>query len=120
MTNKEKSIAFSNGEFDAVYDCIAPDAVWTVVEENTFTGKNAILANCKEVSSYFASVTTQFETLNVIAENDKVVVNGTAAFFSDKKQLAFVSACDVYEFNSKGQILKITSYCIEKKADQKK
>ena len=96
------------------------DAVWTIVEENTFTGKQAIIANCKEVSSYFASLATQFETVNVITANDKVVVTGTAAFFRNKKLLAFVSACDAYEFTGNGQILKITSYCIPKKADNQK
>ena len=44
MTNKEKSIAFSNGEFDKVYDFIADKAEWTVVEENTFIGKPAASA----------------------------------------------------------------------------
>ena len=52
-------------------------------------------------------------TLNVIAENGKVAVNGTAEFLRDNKRVSFVSACDLYEFNDKGQILKVTSYCIE-------
>ena len=112
MTNKEKSIAFSNGEFDKVYDFISDKAEWTVVEENTFIGKQAIIDSCKQVGSYFKSVTTKFVTLNVIAENGKVVVNGTAEFLRDNKRVSFVSACDLYEFNDKGQILKVTSYCI--------
>jgi ketosteroid isomerase-like protein len=112
MTNKEKSIAFSNGEFDKVYDFIADNAEWIVIEENTFTGKKAIIDNCKQVGSYFKSVTTKFVTLNVIAENGNVAVNGTAEFLRDNKRVSFVSACDLYEFNDKDQILKVTSYCI--------
>ena len=44
-----------------------------------------------------------------------VVVNGTAEFLKDGKQISFISACDIYEFNEDKKIEKITSYCIEKK-----
>lgn len=114
MTTKDIAIAFSNGEFEKLYGFIAANAVWTVVEEDTFTGKQAIIDNCKQVGSYFKSVTTNFETFNVIAEDKKVVVNGTAEFLRDSKQVSFVSACDIYEFNDKDQIQKITSYCIQR------
>ena len=113
MTIKEKSIAFSNGEFEKIYDFIADNAVWTVVEEDTFTGKRAIIENCEQVGNYFKSVKTKFETFNVISENRNVVVNGTAEFLKDNKRVSFVSACDLYEFNDIGQIQKITSYCIQ-------
>lgn len=116
MTQKEKAIAFSNGDFEKIHPFLAADAVWTVVEENTFTGKEAIEANCKQVSLYFRSVTTRFETHHVIEEKNKVVVSGTAAFLRNNKQMAFVSACDVYLFNEKGELQQITSYCIPRKS----
>ncbi|MEO9257866.1 MAG: nuclear transport factor 2 family protein [Crocinitomicaceae bacterium] len=112
MTNKVKSLAFSNGQFEKIYDFIADNAVWTVIEENTFTGKKAIVANCEQVGNYFKSVTTKFETLNVVEDKNKVVVNGTAEFLKNKKRVSFISACDLYEFNHNDQIQKITSYCI--------
>ncbi len=114
MNNKDKSLAFSNGEFEKIYGFIADHAIWTVVEEDTFTGKQAILDNCKNVADYFKSVTTKFETLNVIEENNKVAINGTAEFLKDNKRVSFVSASDLYEFNDNDQIQKITSYCIQK------
>lgn len=113
MTKKDISVAFSNGEFENIYDLIAENAVWTVIKENTFIGKQAIIDNCKQVGAYFKSVTTNFVTLNVISENNTVVVNGTAEFLRDNKQVSFVSACDLYEFNDNNQIQKITSYCIQ-------
>ncbi len=115
MNNKDKSIAFSNGEFETIYDFIADDAVWIVVGENTFTGKKAIIDNCKQVSNYFKTVKTKFEILNAIEDNKKVVVNGTAEFLKDNIRVSFVSACDLYEFNKEGKFEKITSYCIESK-----
>ena len=111
MNNKDKSLAFSNGEFEKIYGFIADNAVWTVVEEDTFTGKKAIIDNCEKVANYFKSVTTKFETLNVIEENKKVVINGTAEFLKDNERVSFVSASDLYEFNEEDQIQKITSYC---------
>ena len=115
MTKPEIATAFSNGEFDKTKKFIADDAIWEVVEEDKFIGKNAIVDNCNQVSQYFKSVTTKFKTLNVISENNKVVVNGTAEFIRDGKRVSFVSACDLYEFNDSDEIQRITSYCIQAK-----
>ena len=115
MTKTEIAKAFSNGEFEKTYTFISDNAVWTIVEEDTFTGKDAILDNCEQVGNYFKSITTNFKTLNIITDDLKVVVNGTAEFLRDNKRVSFVSACDIYEFNNNNQILNITSYCIQSK-----
>ena len=112
MTKQEIGLAFSNGEFEKTTEFISENAVWEVVEENTFVGKDAILENCNQVAAYFKSVTTDFKTLNIIAQDNKVVVNGTAEFSRNGQHVSFVSACDLYEFNENGQIQRITSYCI--------
>lgn len=115
MNRIEIAQAFSIGEFDQVADSIAENAEWEVVRENRYIGKKVILQNCEQVAAYFKSVTTNFQTLNVIADDQKVVVNGTAEFIRDGKQVSFVYACDLYEFNGEDQIQKITSYCIQAK-----
>jgi predicted ester cyclase len=114
MNKKTIARAFSNGEFEKAYDYISENAVWKVVEENTFHGKKAIIENCEQVLSYFNSVTTRFEMLNIISEGKKVAVNGIAEFIRDGKRVSFVSAVDIYEFEGQS-IQKITSYCIPKK-----
>ena len=78
-------------------------------------GKQAIIDYCEQVGNYFKSVTTDFKTLNIIADGNKVVVNGTAEFMRENKSVSFVSACDVYEFDDNHQIQNITSYCIQSK-----
>jgi hypothetical protein len=113
MTKTEIAQAFSIGEFDQIADSIAENAEWEVVGENRFVGKKAILENCTQVAAYFKSVTTNFQTLNVIAEDQKVVINGTAEFIRGGKRVSFISACDLYEFDGEDQIQKITSYCIQ-------
>ena len=115
MTKTEIAIAFSNGEFNKTSNFIGDEAVWEVVNEDIFKGKNSIIENCNRVAQYLQSVTTDFKILNIISEDNKVVVNGTAEFFRDGKQVSFVSACDLYEFNDRNQIQKITSYCIQAK-----
>ena len=115
MTKTEIAKAFSNGEFEKTYKSISDNAEWIVIEEDRFIGKQAILDNCEQVGNYFKSVTTNFKTLNIIADGNKVVINGTAEFLRDNKRVSFVSACDVYEFNEKSEIQKITSYCIQSK-----
>lgn len=115
MTKTEIAKAFSNGEFEKTYNFISEIAEWTVVEENSFIGKQAIIDNCEQVGNYFKSVTTDFKTLNILEDGNKVVINGTAEFLRDNKRVSFVSACDIYEFNNKNQIHKITSYCIQAK-----
>ena len=115
MTRTEIAKAFSNGEFEKTYKFISDNAEWNVVEENRFIGQQAIIDNCEQVGSYFKSITTDFKTLNIISDGNKVVINGTAEFFRNNKRVSFVSACDVYEFNDSNQIQNITSYCIQSK-----
>ncbi|GLR19556.1 nuclear transport factor 2-like protein [Portibacter lacus] len=60
------------------YSFISDNAVWTVVEYDSFKGKKAIIENCKQVGSYFKSVMTDFITHSIIVDGNKVVINGTA------------------------------------------
>jgi hypothetical protein len=115
MTKIEIAKAFSNGEFKKTYEFISDSAEWTVIEEDTFIGKQAILDNCEQVGHYFTSVETDFKTLNIITDGHKVVINGTAEFMRENKRISFISACDIYEFNENNQIQNITSYCIQSK-----
>ena len=115
MTKIEIAKAFSNEEFEMTYNFISDKAKWIVIEEDKFIDKQAIIDNCEQVGNYFQSVTTDFKTLNIITDGNKVVINGTAEFIINNKRVSFVSACDVYEFNEKSEIQKITSYCIRSK-----
>lgn len=115
MTRIEIAKAFSNGEFEKTYTFLSDIAEWTIIEEDKFIGKQAILDNCEKVGNYFKTVTTDFKTLNIIADGSNVVISGTAEFMRENKRISFVSACDIYEFNEKNQIQNITSYCIQSK-----
>ncbi|KAK6019908.1 ATPase/histidine kinase/DNA gyrase B/HSP90 domain protein, partial [Ostertagia ostertagi] len=69
--------------------------------------------------TYFSTVTTNFKQLNLI-ENDRcVAINGTAEFIRDGKRVAYVSSCDVYEFDMNNRILTINSYCITERPEKR-
>lgn len=106
---------FSTGNFRETFDFLDDHIVWNIVGENCFIGKQAVIDNCLQVENYFNSVTTNFETTNIISEKNKVVIAGTAEFIQDNRQMSFISACDMYEFNSENKIVAITSYCIRHK-----
>lgn len=116
-TNKQKKIAeaFSNGNFEVAFPYLSETIEWNKIGEETLMGKDNVIESCKEVAEYFKGITTKFKTLNVIAENNIVVVNGTAEFLKNDEQLSFASASDVYTFNNDNELQKIDSYCIYKK-----
>jgi hypothetical protein len=114
-TQQQIAEAFSNGNFELAFPYLSEKITWNVVGENVFKGKESVIANCKQTADYFNSVQTVFNTDEVIASNNKVVVSGTAEFIKDGKRVNFISACDVYEFNSKNELEKISSYCIPEK-----
>jgi hypothetical protein len=117
MTQEQIAKAFSNGNFERIYPYLADDVQWTVAGEDFFDGKKAVMENCAQVAGYFESVTTNFKTIHVISDNNRVAVSGTAEFIRDGKRVNFVSACDVYEFNDNNELQTITSYCIQDKSN---
>lgn len=116
MTILQIAEAFSTGQFDKVIPYMCDHITWEVVGESTFAGKEAVAQNCEQTAAYFKSVTTDFKTENVALGDQCVIINGTAEFSRDGKRIAFVSACDVYNFNEENLLQKISSYCIEYKA----
>lgn len=115
MTKKEIAEAFSTGDFELTFPYLADNVQWTVIGDNFTEGRQAVIEQCRQVASYFKSVTTNFKTLNVISDKNCVAINGTAEFIRDGKRVSFVSACDVYEFNDNNELQTITSYCITDK-----
>jgi ketosteroid isomerase-like protein len=119
MKHSKQEIAdlFSNGKFENIMDHLSDEIVWNVIGENIFEGKNAVKENCENTSKYFKSVQTDFKTNDILVSDNKVIIIGTAEFKRDGKRTNFVSACDIYEFNEKSEIEKISSYCISEKKE---
>lgn len=106
---------FSNGKYELAYNKLAENVEWHVFGERVLRGKKTVIENCEQTTSYFKTVTTDFKTYNIIEEANRVAINGRAAFIRNGKTLSIVNACDVYEFDKAGYLLKICSYCISEK-----
>jgi limonene-1,2-epoxide hydrolase len=115
MTLQQIAESFSGGKFNQVYQYLSDNILWSIVGENSFEGKKAVIDNCEQVASYFKTVTTNFKMQNIIVDNNRVAIEGTAEFIRDGKRVSYVWACDIYEFNDKQALEKITSYCIQDK-----
>lgn len=109
---KEVAIAFSNGNFEKAFSHLSENIVWNVIGESIYKGKLEVISNCEQITKYFNSVQTKFITEDAFVNDKKVVVRGSAEFIKDGKQLNFISACDVYEFNDENRLISIQSYCI--------
>lgn len=101
---KDIAIAFSNGKFEENYKYLADDIEWNIFGENLLHGKESVIKHCEQVAQYFQSVNTDFETYHVIEDLTVIAINGKAEFRREKKKIAVVNSCDIYEFNDNGFI----------------
>lgn len=106
---------FSNGRFESTYGHLSENVEWHIFGERSLIGKSLVIENCEQTATYFKSVVTDFKIYNIIEEPNRIAINGKAVFFRDGKSIAIVNACDVYEFDNSGQLLRICSYCIPEK-----
>jgi len=118
MTKKEIVEAFSGGQFDKCFDYLTNQTIWNTPGEQFLTGRIEIEPFCKKISAYFSSVTTNFKQLNLIENDFCIAINGTAEFIKEGIRVAFVSSCDVYEFDSDNKIKSINSYCITERPEK--
>lgn len=112
MTKSAIAAAFSGGNFAKCFPYLTEQTIWNTPGEQYLEGRKEIEPFCEKISAYFSSVTTKFQQLNLIENDQCVAINGTAEFIRDEVRINFVSSCDVYEFDEENKIKSITSYCI--------
>lgn len=115
LTQKEIAESFSKGNFERTYPYLSEEIEWNVIKNFECKGKKEVIEQSEKSAKYFASITTDFKQLDVIENDNKVVVTGTAEFSKNGKRIEFISACDVSEFDDNKMLQKITSYCIVEK-----
>jgi len=115
LTQKQIAESFSRGDFEPTYPYLSENIQWNVIKNFECKGKKEVIAQCEKTAKYFASITTEFHQLDVIETDNKVALTGTAELSKDGKRIEFISACDVYEFDDKKMLQKITSYCLVEK-----
>lgn len=115
MSIEQIALHFSTGQFEKVYACFSENITWNIIGENYLAGKKAVMENCEQVAAYFKTVQTDFKTTGIISKKNRVAIEGSAEFIKDGKTVAFVWACDTYEFTEDNKLQIINSYCIPKK-----
>lgn len=112
MTQKEIAMLLSGGNFEKAERYLTEDIEWNLYEDKqTVSGKKNVLEFCKKVSEYFKSITTKFEMFGIMEEKNRVSIYGRAEFIRESKTVNIVHSCDVYEFDEKGNVEVIHSYC---------
>ena len=112
FTQKQIAEAFSSGDFALTYPYLSEDIEWSVINNFMCKDRDEVIAQCEKTAVYFASITTSFTKLDLIESDTRVVITGTAELSKNGRRIEFISACDIYKFDT-GQILqKITSYCL--------
>lgn len=112
FSKKEISELFSRGEFEITSIYLSDDVIWSIVGEKELKGKTEVMSYCKKTTEYFNSVQTKFIIKDTIEDDKKVVIRGTGEFIKNGKTVNTITACDIYEFNDKNELIKIISYCI--------
>lgn len=117
--NKETAKQFSAGNFATVTDKLSEDVEWNMYEDGLrVKTRKEVSLFCKQVSDYFKTVTTKFETYGILEEGNRVSIYGRAEFIRDSVTVNVVQSCDVYEFDKDGMILVIHSYCNSQKPNK--
>lgn len=115
LTQKQIAESFSRSDFERTYPYLSENIEWKVIKNFECKGKKEVIAQCEKTAKYFASITTDFKQLNIIENENKVAVTGTAELSKNGERIEFISACDVYEFDNNKMLRKITSYCLVEK-----
>jgi len=111
----ETARLFSGGKFDEAANRLSDEVEFNIYEDKKhLTGKIAVLEFCKGISEYFATIETNFKENGHLASADKVVFYGYGEFKRNGELVNAVHSCDVYEFDARGLIVKIHSYCNSK------
>ena len=104
--------AFSTHDFEAVIERMSVTLTWDLVGGRTYTGKEEVVAACRESADYLSDITSTFESVRIVDGGSTVVVDTRASYTEDDGSVSRVASCDIYDFE--GELLtKITSYTVE-------
>jgi uncharacterized protein (TIGR02246 family) len=103
--------AFRDNDMEAFVGCCADDITWTMVGNETVTGKQSILDFMKGMPTNCEPVLT--EKL-IVAGEDSAACTGTMEMPNADGSIYHGSFCDVYQFMD-GKVKTIDTYIIELK-----
>src|SRR5690606_4836330 len=105
---KEFNIAFAKSETEKILDMMTDDAVWELIGDKTYHGKEQIKQALKAMSTRAAK---ELIVDNILSHGNKCAANGTVVFAAGKSHFS-----DFYIFSSHARdakIKRLISYGIE-------
>ena len=112
LTIRQISEAFSNHNFEITYQFISDNIKWNMVGGELIIGKENVIKSCELSANYLKTVATTFSKFLVIETENHVAIDSISEYIDPDKSISKVASCDIYKFES-GQLIEITSYCIE-------
>jgi ketosteroid isomerase-like protein len=108
--------AFSTGNTGAFLDLCADDIQWTIVGDQTVSGKEALREFLKSMEGH-EPPKLSVETL--IAEGDSVMATGGMTMEEEPGCEGAYGYCDIYRFNGNGQIAELRTFVVKLKDEDK-
>ncbi|SFI04911.1 nuclear transport factor 2-like protein [Halpernia frigidisoli] len=112
LTIKQIAEAFSNHNFEITYPFISDNIQWNMVGGEHMLGKETVIKTCEQSASYLKTVETTFSKFLVLETDNYITVDSISDYIDQNNEKSRVASCDIYKFDN-GQMIEITSYCIE-------
>lgn len=103
--------AFSEGNMDAFLELCADDIKWTIVSDQTVTGKEAIREFMKGTGD---TEPPTFTTDEIIVENDSAVCYGQMTMKEKEGCVGSYEYCDIYGFKDE-KISELRTFMVKLK-----
>ncbi len=114
MNPQQIAEAFSSHRFDEVYDLLDEGVTWVVPGQGSIEGKEAVVTTCTGAAAEFAQLAaTSFDRFVSVGDASTAAVDAIGRYESTDGSVSVVSSADVYEFNDRGLVDRITSYAVE-------
>lgn len=112
LTIKQIAEAFSNHNFEITYPFVSDNIQWNMVGGELIIGKENVIKTCEQSANYIKTVETKFSKFLVLETDTFITIDSVSDYIDQDKNASKVASCDIYKFDS-GQLIEITSYCIE-------
>ena len=104
--------AFSRHRFSEALPHFSEGVTWSLLGEDTLTGKDAVVAACDSTTAELRDVTTVFSHFRTIVGEDCVVIDSIGRYTDAGGSTSVVASCDIFDF-ADGLVTAIRSYNIE-------
>lgn len=114
MNPQQVAEAFSAHRFEETNDQLADDVRWVLPGQATIEGKPAVLAACADSLAEFAALAaTSFDRFVSVGSHSVAAVDAIGRYVGTDGSTSVVSSADIYQFDTRGRVVQITSYAVE-------